>query len=224
MGSTNKTLSQITLNKITEIVCADIGSKILDGATYVILSNNKSNRTKIERYLQVRRDIDQEGFGANEVLRVYELPNGYIFDVDMSIAKTITASLAEMLSKTNDDVKLIRKLVDIKPYERYNRDCESLANLCLKNFKKGIRKFDIALYSRINHNVIKVTATDNEGRSGVISFPAFAVRMTDLTEINSKYLVEKGIRIASVEACEIVGSNSGLRVIIMLGERVRKNG
>ncbi len=223
MTGSSKTLSQATLNKITEIICADIGSRILDGATYAIISNNQSNKTKIERYLQVRRDIDQEGFGSDEVFRVYEVANGYIFDIDMGIAKTITASLAEMLSKTNDDIKLIRKMIDSRPYERYNRDCEGLAKLCLKSFKKGVRKFDIALYSRINHNVIKITAVDKDGISGLISFPAFAVRMTDLTEINSKYLVEQGIRIASVEPCEIVGSNSGLRVTIMLGERVRKN-
>lgn len=218
-----KVVSESVLNKITEIICRDIGSAILDGATYILITDKPNMKYKIEKYISVRRDLDAEGFSSDEVFRVYKVSNGYVFDIDMNTAKTITASLAQIMGQSNDNIKTIRELIDKEPLERVKKDKELLAKRIIKGFKNGERTIDVALFSRNKSNKILVMADDKDGNQGAISFSSYALRLNDLTDLNTEFLIENGVRIASVDYHEILGSNSGLRTTLHVGERIKKN-
>jgi len=213
-------LSHQTLNKLTEIICTDIGSKILSGASYVLVRDNQ--KAKIQRYMQVRRDIDAEGFGVDEVMKVYSVCNGCVFDIDMDTAKMITMSICNVVSISNPNIKSLSQMIETRPHESKINAQEKLAQYCIKKYKNNNRTIEVALYSCNNSNKIIINAHSDSNDDGLIKYNAYPLRVEDIQEVNEKYLIQNGLRISSIEPCEIIGNSSGLRVILTLSSRERK--
>ena len=223
MSKQHGELSKNLLDKLTEIICVDVGSKILDGVTYIILSKSPKDKAKVERYNSVRRLIDSENYAPEEIFRIYEVANGYIYDIDMNIAKMITTLLAKLAAQKNPELKDMPDLIGTQPDENKDYQMKLLAKKCLEAFKNNQDTLEIALFSRNKTNKIILTADGMNKEKVVITYPSFALRPWDLEEINVKYLIERGMRISGVKAYEIIGNNSGLRVSLTLGKRVRKS-
>ena len=219
MSKQHGELSKNLLDKLTEIICVDVGSKILDGVTYIILSKSPKDKAKVERYNSVRRLIDSENYAPEEIFRIYEVANGYIYDIDMNIAKMITTLLAKLAAQKNPELKDMPDLIGTQPDENKDYQMKLLAKKCLEAFKNN----QDTLFSRNKTNKIILTADGMNKEKVVITYPSFALRPWDLEEINVKYLIERGMRISGVKAYEIIGNNSGLRVALTLGKRVRKS-
>ena len=89
------------LNRLTEFLICEIGEKALSGITYVLLLKEKDKET-YERYKGIKDEVIKCGYKNGEVFRVYDVPNGYILDLDLSVAKKITEKLSEAVAKTNN--------------------------------------------------------------------------------------------------------------------------
>lgn len=98
--------SKELLNMLSEFMVCEVGSRILDGITYAMISKDKSDANAYARYMLIKNEAVKCGYSDDEVFRVYELCNGYIFDMDLGTAKQIALQLAKSLSKIESDKKL----------------------------------------------------------------------------------------------------------------------
>lgn len=212
----NKELPKELLDKLTELLCLEIGSKAMEGITYILLDKSEKDRFKVLKYKDVRITADKAGLGPNEAFRFYELANGYVFDMDMSIAKHITNFLSTVVAK-NNGTEPLANLIGNNPEVRRKNDMKALANKCLKEYKDGITKFDVALFSRNKGNKIITQVRDKTGNNLIIQYPAYALRHWDLEDINREYLLRYGIKIVSVEPVELIESKTGVRFTLNLG-------
>lgn len=212
----NKELPKELLDKLTELLCLEIGSRAMEGITYILLDKSEKDRFKVLKYKDVRVTTDKAGLGPNEVFRFYELANGYVFDMDMSIAKHITNFLSAVVAKNNGTTPL-SNLIGNNPEIRKKSDMQALANRCLKEYKSGVTKFDVALFSRNKGNKIITQVKDKAGNNLIIQYPAYALRHWDLEDINREYLLRYGIKIVSVEPVELIESKTGVRFTMNLG-------
>ena len=206
-------ISKELLGKLTEFLTVEIESKALDGITYVLaLKDNESDREDIEKYKAIRTCATKCGFGPNEAFRAYELSNGYIFDMDLVIAKQITILLSQKVAKQNNNKTPIGDIIGDSPEQRRREDMVKLAKKCVNEFKDGHKVFDVALFSRNSVPRIVVSGTDpKSGKSSVVTYDAYAVRHWDIEEINCKFLAKEGIRIAKIEPCEVIPTRTGVR-------------
>lgn len=212
----SKELPKELLDKLTELLCLEIGSKAMDGITYILLDKSEKDRLKVQKYKDIRITADKAGLEPNEAFRFYELSNGYIFDMDMSIAKHITNFLAAIVAK-NNGTQPISNLIGNNPEIRRKNDMQLLANKCLKSYSEGITQLDVALFSRNKNNRIMTKGRDKQGNNLLIQYPAYVLRHWDLEDINREYLLRYGIKIVSVEPVEVIESKTGVRFTLNLG-------
>jgi len=203
--------------KLTEFLTIEIESKVLDGITYVLALKNDADRENIERYKRIKEAALKSGFGPNEVFRVYELSNGYIFDMDLNVAKQITYLLAKKVNQTNKAIPATDIIGD-KPEERRREDMQKLAKKCITQYKAGNKVFDVALFSRNSVPRIQITAKDSHSNDTVITYDAYAVRHWDIEEINERLLAKEGIKIAKIEPREVLPSKTGVRFTLHLSK------
>ena len=82
------------LSQLNEFLLCEIGVKAIDGITYRLLRKNEKNYEEtLKRYMTIKNEALRVGYSQDEVFRVYELENGYIFDMDLKTAKQIVLSV-----------------------------------------------------------------------------------------------------------------------------------
>ena len=204
--------------KLTEFLTVEIESKVLDGITYVLALKNDADRENIEKYQRIKESALKSGAGPNEVFRVYELSNGYIFDMDLNIAKQITYLLSKKVNQQSGGKTPVGDFIADKPEKRRQEDMKKLAKKCIAQFKEGKKVFDVALFSRNSVPRIQITAKDGAGKDTVITYDAYAVRHWDIEEINAKLLAKEGIKIARIEPREVLPSKTGVRFTLHLAK------
>lgn len=213
-------ISNELLNMLTGFLITNIKNKALHGITYVMLLNNNINdKISIERYKKIRKRATDEGFSSSEVFRVYELPNGYLFDMDMSVVKYATTLIAKSVNTEGVNNLDVNNLIGNRPETRRQKDMQRLANKCIKEASNKSYSFEIALFSRNTAPKVSISALDRKNRPIILQYDAFAVRHWDLEDVNGNYLLRRGLRISKIEPCEILPSKTGIRFIIHL-ERI----
>lgn len=200
-------------NELRNFLCEAIGSKILDGITYALVSS--SNKEKIAEYSKIRDLANKDGLDSSQLFRVYKVSNGYVFDMDLSTAKQITKTI--MNGEENSKNVINDDYIERNPNERKKRDLNRLHKLCVNSFKAGTKEVEVALFSRNTANKIMISAKDKNTRENVvIQYEAFALRHWDIEMFNSEYLSKSKLRVRTLSTCEILPTNTGIRFILEL--------
>lgn len=208
-------LSKKLVDRLTDFQINNIESKALDGITYVMAF--KSDTKLINKCKEILEETKSIGCKENEIFRAYELPNGYIFDMDLAISKFIVKKLAEAVAKEQQLDVGDGDIIGNRPEKRRREDMEKLAKYCVEQFKKGETHLEVALFSRNSVPKIMISGTEKGTNKKIMaSYRAFAIRHWDIEAVNNQLLATKGIRISRIKPCEILPSKTGVRFEITL--------
>lgn len=209
--------SKELLDMMTEFMICEVGSRVLDGITYtMLLKNNKKDMEIYERYMTIKREVLKCGYTEDEVLRVYEVSNGYIFDMDLRTAKQITAELAKSVAKANGGQTPAGELIKDMPDQRRKRDIVALAKYLKSEYDRGNRQFEVALFSKNTTNRIVINGKGPNGEQISLRYNAYAIRHWDIETVNEKFLIPSGFRVRRIQPCEIFPSKTGVSFIFTL--------
>lgn len=188
--------------------------KALDGITYNLLLKNERDRENYEKFMEIKKEALRCGFNNNEVFRVYELSNGYIFDMDLSVAKAITYELSKQVARQDRNEKIAGDLIGDYPEQRRREDMILLSKFLKSRFNRGERRVEVALYSQNTVPRITINAKNEKGEPIALKYNAYAIRHWDIEELNARLMIPDGIRISKIEPCEVMPSKTGVRFII----------
>lgn len=209
-------VSKKLIDMLSEFLVTEIQGKALGGITYTLLFKDGKDKEMCAKYFKIREEATNCGFGPNEVFRVYEVTNGYIFDMDLSVAKYITVELSKAVAKMNGGKTPVGDLIGEAPEKRRREDLKLLAKYLQGQFKEGRKDVEVALFSRNSVPRIVINAVDKAGNPILLKYNAYAIRHWDIEDVNTALLLPVGIRIASIEPCEILPSKTGVRFIVRL--------
>jgi hypothetical protein len=201
---------------LCEFFICEIGASAMDGVTYTMIikdENNKKSMANIERYKQIKTEALKAGFGDNEAFRVYEVSNGYVFDMDLYFAKQILAEIAKSVPVKEGEQPIPTDLMKDMPDRRRKKDIYDLAKHLTNEYNKGNLRVEVALFNKNSTNRINVTGRGPSGEKLMIVFPAFALRHLDIEIINEKFLIPNGFRVKMIQPCEILPSKNGVAFI-----------
>lgn len=207
MGNASKEM----MNLLTTFLVCEIGSKSLDGITYTMVTKEPKDKENLEKYMAIRDEVTKCGFNQDEVFRVYEVSNGYIFDMDLNIAKRITIKLAQAVEKTNGVNVGNGDLIGNSPEKRRKSDMLGLARYIQQEYNAGNDIANVALFSRNSVPHIIISGKTPNGNVVSEKFNAYAIRHWDIETVNAKLLIPAGIRIARIEPYEILPSKTGVK-------------
>ena len=206
-------------SRLTDFLMSEIGSKALDGITYAMVMKDDKEKDRLERYMNIKRIAVENGFTNDEVFRVYEVSNGYVFDMDLNIAKMITEKLSEAVALANGGNTPVGNLIGEAPEKRRKDDMLGLAKYIKKQYDDGKREVVVALFSRNNSPRIIITGVGPKNEMVTIRYNSYAIRPYDLQSVNANMLIPAGFRISSVEAYQVLPSKTGVKFKLYL-ERI----
>lgn len=213
-GITMAKFSTALLNKLTEFLVCEIESDALGGKTYTLITKEDKDKEKYRNYMEIKKEALECGYSNDQVFRVYELSNGYIFDMDLSVAKKITIELSKSVSKANNGETPVGDLIGNRPEERRRSDMIRLGNYIKKCAEQGQYVTEVALFSKNSVPKIVITGKGPKGESLVLRYQSYAIRHWDIEAVNTNILIPSGIRISRLEPAEILPSKTGVRFII----------
>ena len=204
------------LNRLTEFLIIEIGEKALSGITYALYIKNEKDKEVYERYNAIKKEVLKCGYSNDEVFRIYEVSNGYIYDLDLSVAKKITTELAKAVAKTNGGTTPVGDLIGDGPSLRRKADMLGLAKYVKQQYDEGKRVIEVALFSRNSVPRIVITGIGPNKEMLPIRYTAFSIRHWDIQSINANILIPAGIRISKLDPCEVLPSKTGVRFILSI--------
>lgn len=216
-------VSSELINMLTDFLINEIGSKSLDGITYSMVTKQSKDEENYKRYMEIRKEAQKCGFAHDEVFRVYEVSNGYIFDMDMSVVKKISYELSKAVSKTNGGQTPVGDLIGNNPEKRRKSDMLGLAKYVKSEFDNGNRVVEVALFSRNSTPKITITGIGAKNEMLMVKYNAYAIRHWDIEVVNGSLLIPAGIRIAKIEPCEVLPSKTGVRFKLYLESCMRRD-
>lgn len=208
-----KKTSEQLRSELADFVVTEVGAKVQDGITYVLMMNTESNNEKFAKLVKLRKDLTASGVEADKTFRCYDVMNGHIFDIDLEMARDI---IWRLLKATTD---VSKDLIGDMPIKRRQRDIERLARKCQELFKSGVESTEVALFSRNSVPRINITGKDAKtGEPRMVTYEAYAIRHKDIEAVNQLLFKQgTGIRISQVITHEILPSETGLRVTLKMG-------
>lgn len=199
------------MNLLTEFLVVNIDEKVLQGISYLIIPKNDANKAKIEKFDGIRKRLTELNVPENEQFRVYDMHNAMIYEIELRTAIEITEKLSRAVGAAQTTDFGIAKT----SYARQQDDINRLVKYCVKMAQKGTSEFQVALFSKNKVPTINVTCKDKvSGKSLIVTYEAFALRHTDIVEVN-KRLIDCGLKIVRVVAHDALPSMTG--VVVTLG-------
>lgn len=209
------------MDRLTDFLVTNIESKALSGITYVMALY--SDKELIEKCKAIRVEATEAGFQPNEMFRVYEIKDsGYIFDMDLSVAKFITSKLSEAVSKNRNIEIPNNDIIGDAPERRRREDMTQFAKYCKSQYEQLSKTtsspvIEVALFSRNSVPNIVINGTDKtSGKQVLLKYNAYAIRHWDIEEVNQAILVPAGLRVSEIRPCEILSSKTGVRFEITI--------
>ena len=202
------------LNKLTEFLVCEVSGKAIDGITYAMVLKDNKDKENYKRYMEIKKEAVNCGYNNDEVFRVYEVANGYIFDMDLNVSKKITTEISKAVAKANNGSTPAGDLIGDSPDKRRKDDMIGLAKYIKQQYDAGNKKVEVALFSRNSVPRIIVSGVGPKNDMISIKYNAYAVRHYDIESINANMLIPAGIRVAKLEPCEILPSKTGVRFIL----------
>lgn len=209
--------SKELINKLTEFLICEVDSKALSGITYAMALKDDKGREMFKRYKKILKEIKNCGYESEEIFRIYDVGNGYIFDMDLSVTKRITIELTKAVAKANNDDRLAEDIIGDKPDIRRKEDMTRLSRHIQKEyFEKGNSEIEVALFSRNSVPRIIITGKDKEGHPTIVRYNSYAVRHWDIEAINRKILIPKGVRVGRIQPREVLPSLTGCSFMLFV--------
>lgn len=213
--------SKETMNGLTEFLLCEVDTKVLQGISYILVKKGKTNEKLIAKYDGLRHSMNEEGIHPKVGLRRYELDNGIIYDLELDEAIRLTELISRAVAKNNNGETPVGDLgIREKAMERHRQDMERLTDKIVNSAKKGMGKIEVALFSKNMTNNIVITGKDakNAKREVAITYDAYALRHTDIEELNREYLALYGLMVTKVEVHEMLPSSTGVRFTLTLAK------
>lgn len=207
--------SQRLNDALTQMLVVDIQGKALDGVTYVLLL--KEDKERIDFYKELRKEATLCGYAEDELIRAYELPSGYIFDMDLTVAKKFTERISQMVAEQNQGQTPTGDLLGDGPENRRKADIIKLGKMLYDNYKKGVTELDVALYSRNSVQTIRLKAVDENNNPYQVVYNAYAIRHWDIYTLNQHILIPMGFRVAKLAPIDILKNRNGVLFRLTLG-------
>lgn len=209
--------SGILLNQLSEFLVCEIGAKAMDGITYtLLLKDNPKDMEAVNRYNKIKSQLQSEGYSNMDVLRRYEVTNGYIYDLDLNTAKSITYELSKAVAKIRNTP--VGDLIGDKPEQRRKKDMVNLAKYIKDAYDKGENQVEVALFNKNAVDKINVTCISPDGRKCLVTYKAYAIRHWDIETINAKLLMPAGIKVDSIQPKEVLPHKTGVSFLINFGQ------
>lgn len=209
-------LSKALLDMLTEFMICEIGSKALDGITYTMLFKNDKDKDAYNRYMTIKKEATKCGYTNSELFRVYEINNGYIFDMDIKTTKLITAQIAKAVAAANNGATPVGDIIGDSPEVRRKKDMYNMAKYLKSEYDKGNTEVEVALFSRNSTNRIIVTGKGPHGETLAIRYNAYVLRHWDIEYLNEHLLIPIGFRVSRIQPCEVLPSKTGVSFIFRL--------
>lgn len=204
------------INMLTEFLIHEIGSKSVDGITYAMITKDKKDEATYKKYVEIRKEATKCGYSNDDIFRIYEVANGYIFDMDLNMAKKIAYELTKAVNKTNGGKTPVKDFIADNPEKRRKADMLGLAKYVKAEFDNGAQVLEVALFSRNSTPRIMITGIGTKNEMIAIKYNAYAIRHWDIETVNEKLLIPAGIRIARIEPCEVLPPKTGVRFKLYL--------
>ncbi len=206
-------ISRDLINKLTEFLVCELGSKALGGITYILELKDKRGLELFEKYKNIKELVIESGFENDQIFRIFEIPNGYIFDMDLNVVKKITDKLMEVVENLDGEQLTDSKKELLEEYQEKRRrnDMMRLAKYIKTVYDNGDRVAEVALFSKNEVPRIVISGRTEDGEIVSVKYDAFAVRHLDLEQVNANLLIPAGIRISMVEPCEVLPSRTGCK-------------
>lgn len=204
------------MNSLSAFMIHEIGSKALDGITYTMLFKSEKDRETFERYKRIREQATQCGFNSDEIFRIYEVKNGYIFDMDLRVAKEVVAKLAASVAKSNGGQTPTDRILMDMPDQRRKRDMVNLYKYLKGEYNNGRLRTEVALFSRNSTNKIIITGQGPKSEAMAIKYEAYALRHWDIEALNEQFLIPANFRVKSIQPCEVLPSKTGVSFIFTM--------
>lgn len=198
-------------NMLTDFMLQEIGQKALDGITYAFVLKSDKDKENYRNYMDIRREATKCGYNMSEIFRVYEVSNGYIFDMEIAVAKQISYLIAKAVNKTNGGKTPVKDFIKDYPERRRKSDMVGLARYVKSCYDKRETTIEVALFSRNSTPKITITGVGQNKEMLAIKYNAFAIRHWDIESVNKNLLIPAKIRIARMEPCEILPSKTGVK-------------
>jgi len=203
-------------NEFASVLVNDIGTKVIDGITYVLFLNAGADSDEIKRYGELIKKADNLGISRQEAISAFKVANGCIFDMNMQLAKQLSygiiANAATKEGVTLDSYDMVKN----GPEQRREDDIQKLAEYLNKEHKNGKREIQLALYSRNKVDKIEFAAKRSNNSDAKVIYQAFAVRHWDLNRIGDVLRQKYNISIKDIKAGEILPTKTGVRFCISL--------
>lgn len=216
MLSDGAKFSSALLNQLTEFMICELDHKARSGITYSMISKDERDKETYNRYYAIKKEAINCGYKNDEVFRIYEVSNGYIFDMDLNVVRKITAELMKSMAKTDSSVATaVNKngqydFIGGNPEERRKNDMIRLANYVKQEFKSGNNVLEVALFSRNSVPRIVINGVGPNKELISVKYNAYAIRHFDIEAINANVLIPSGLRVYKIEPREILPSKTGV--------------
>lgn len=214
MAATKGVMTKSLTGKLTKFLVEEIEGRVSDGITYMMVMKDPREKAMHKELMAIKDEALSCGFKADEIFRVYEVTNGYVFDMDINLAKAIAVELTKIEAKRNNGATPVGDLIGSLPEKRRREDIVGLGKYIKAQYREGKKSVEVALFSRNTVPKIKINVDDSKGNPVIMTYNAFAIRHWDLEEVNTSELIPQGISIKSIEACEILPSRTGVRFVL----------
>ncbi|MEM4385427.1 MAG: hypothetical protein QXD03_02630 [Candidatus Anstonellales archaeon] len=192
-----------------------VGYKALQGVSYVIDKEINGTSKVYERYKYITSLLASKGYSRDEIFRINKVDGGYVFDIDIGVLSDVCVSIYyDMCEELGDVGDVTESDVVNMVVKRRRDDMVRLANDVVKGYKNGESVLEIVLFNVKDTPRVLIKGKGDNGEDLVVKYKAYAVSNNDLKVINSKLLIPKGIRVARIQACEIIPNNLGVRYIM----------
>lgn len=208
-------LSEKTVELVNRYVINELDMKVIDGISYVLTLNDGKHNEKIAECNELLEALRKDGVPDGAIFRKYNVSNGFVYDLDLKLAVEAIIKMASAVAERNNGQTPTGDMnIRQTSYERYKQDMESFAKEVIKRASNREMSFEVAMFSRNKVPRIVISGNAPDGRPVACQFPAFAIRHSDIEDVNRRFLAPKGLRVVKVEVCEILPSCTGVRFII----------
>lgn len=221
-GADMPQFSEKLLNSLSEFLIRRIGSQAIDGITYTMLTKDKKYEKDIKDFMEIRQEATNCGYSGDEVFRVFEVSNGYIFDMDMGTAKKITMKLSESLNKAKTGQAVQVDFIGDLPNKRRDRELSALYRYVSSKINEGQNTLQIALFNTNSTDRIMFTGYNSKNEKVAITYKAFALKYWDLETLNRVKLMPTGYRIAIARLGQILPNLNGVSCELVLEDLRRQ--
>lgn len=214
-----KEFSKKLRDMLTDFIVSEIGSKGLDGVTYAAKQRTPQNEEDIARFIAIREEADACGYDTQEVFRVFEVANGYVFDMDLKAMSQILVKIAKSAASITGKHMDMADSVYHDPEAMRKSDAVRLAKFINEKVENGETEVQVALFSRVNTTKISYTGDVESKGSCLVSVPAFRIRANDIKALNVGPLRKYGIVVREVSPQYITPRENGVITRLVFEKR-----